>query len=78
MRTAVAALLGFALGTLGCSPKSDHASDVGSVGVALQVAPGLSLDAVSYAITGPGGFARMGTLDMHSIRRGSIPCGAFF
>jgi hypothetical protein len=36
----------------------------GSVGLALQVAPGLTLDEVSYAITGPLGFTTTGSIDV--------------
>jgi hypothetical protein len=40
--------------------------NLGSVGVLLQLAPGLKLDAVNYAITGPGGFATSGALNLAS------------
>src|SRR5262249_55019693 len=36
----------------------------GNVSVDLDVAPGVTVDTVSYAITGPGGFTRSGTIDV--------------
>jgi len=54
----------------GCSTRSSSdgvqsaPDQTGSVGVALQLAPGLTLDTVSYTITGPGGFTKTGSLDV--------------
>jgi hypothetical protein len=69
-RSAIGALCATALG---CAPRSEKLDVVGQVGVALE---------------GSGFNIRLGqkhffwsddsALDMHSIRRGSIPCGAFF
>ncbi len=54
--------------TSGCSTDSESASEpdrrAGSIGLSLQLAPGTSLNSVSYAVTGPGGFSRVGTLDI--------------
>jgi 5'-nucleotidase len=66
---AIFAFLAFAsFGTLvGCSsrPQSSTASDdVGTLGLALSAAPGVNLDAVSYAITGPGAFSKAGSIDV--------------
>jgi len=48
--------------------------------MALQLAPGLTLDAVAYAITGPGSFSRTGTIDVShsttiSATIGGLPVG---
>jgi uncharacterized protein YjiK len=40
------------------------ADDIGSVGLSLQVAPGTTLNSVSYTITGPSSFSRAGTIDV--------------
>src|SRR5262245_47509333 len=62
----VVAALGTA-GTLssGCSTNNGSASkaDVGSIGIALQLASGTMLNAVSYTVTGPGNFSLAGTID---------------
>jgi len=61
----VVALVGAAFALDGCHHPSTSSDDVqGGGGIALQLGPGLTLDTVSYAITGPGGFSRMGTLDV--------------
>ena len=69
----------------GCSTDSGSVpeSNVGAIGLSLQLAPGETLDAVTYTITGPGGFARVGTLDTsHSTTVagtiGSLPAGSGF
>jgi hypothetical protein len=70
-----------ALGTVGCT---SHQSDTeGSVGIALQLAPGISLNSVSYAISGPAGFARSGSIDVShsgtvSATLGGLPAGTGF
>jgi phospholipase C len=52
----------------GCSaPPSTHGGsvvDVGDVSVALVLAPGEELDTVSYNITNPSGFTKMGSIDV--------------
>src|SRR5262245_22644874 len=79
-------LWSLALGTSGfvaaCSsePLADPSEDVGSLGVNLEVAPGVTLDAVSYSITG-NGFSKTGTIDTGGSptingRIGGIPAGA--
>jgi Lamin Tail Domain len=81
LRATALTLFVLALGTLGCSPRG--VSGVGSVGIALQLAPGLSLDTISYDITGPAGFERAGTLDVSksgtvSATIGGLPAGSGF
>jgi len=54
---------------------------LGSVGVLLQVVPGLKLDTVNYAISGPGGFSTSGALNVAgsntlSAEIGGLPAGA--
>ena len=41
-----------------------QSDDTGQVSFDLQVAPGLTLNTVSYTIMGPGGFSRTGTIDV--------------
>jgi uncharacterized protein YjiK len=78
-----------ALGTVatlgaGCSRDSGSASsrsDVGEIGLALQLAPGTTLNSVSYTITGPNSFSLAGTVDVsHSTSLsfvvGNIPAGS--
>lgn len=59
-----------ALGTVaplssGCSTDIGSASEsnVGSIGLALELASGTTLNSLSYTITGPSGFSRAGTID---------------
>jgi uncharacterized protein YjiK len=68
--------------TAGCSTNSGSASkaDSGSIGLALQLAQGTSLNSVSYTITGPSAFSRSGTVDVSqsstvSVVIGNIPAG---
>jgi Lamin Tail Domain len=80
-KSLAAALVCCVFGALGCSPRG--ADGVGGVGLALQVAPGISLGAVSYSITGPGGFARSGAFDTShsttpSATIGGLPAGDGF
>ena len=56
---------------------------LGSVGLALQLGPGLVLDTVSYTVTGPNAFRKQGTLDVsHSSTLsgtiGGLPAGVGF
>jgi 3-phytase len=56
------------------------AGDTGSVGLALQLAPGVDVSSASWTITGPGGASRMGTVDLHassmlSFTVGGLPAG---
>jgi hypothetical protein len=71
--------------TSACSTESGPASerDLGSIGLSLELAGGASLDSVSYAITGPNGFARAGTIDTSrsaivSTTLGGLPAGSGF
>lgn len=63
--------------TTGCSPGRsaptggnasgdgdlDGVEELGGVGLALELAPGVTVDAVSYSIMGPAGFSRAGSID---------------
>jgi 3-phytase len=67
--------------SIGCSrPRSETVEDTaGAIGLALQVG-GHSINSASYTLTGPGGFSRMGTIDLgHSNTFtaiiGGIPAG---
>jgi hypothetical protein len=78
MRNRVVLLVALTLGIFGCG--SRHDENVGGIGFALQLAPGQTINSVSYAITGPGSFSRTGTIDVsHSMTIssaiGSIPAG---
>ena len=79
-----------ALGTLavgafqGCSPNRPSRNNgdeaVGSVGLALQLGPGQTLNTVAYTITGPNNFTKTGTLDVSHSNTvsgtiGGIPAG---
>jgi len=78
------------LGTLatlssGCSNDSGSGSksDVGSIGLALELASGTMLNSVSYTITGPNNFSRAGTIDTSHSRTvstviGGLPTGSGF
>jgi hypothetical protein len=68
----------------GCSanPPSRNGGNetVGSIGLALQLGPGQTLNTVAYTITGPNSFTKTGTLDVsHSATVsgtiGGIPAG---
>jgi phospholipase C len=43
---------------------SDGSDQVGTVGLQLQLGPGITLTTVNYTITGPGGFSQTGTIDV--------------
>jgi uncharacterized protein YjiK len=77
-----------ALGTFGtlssgCSTGSGSSSnsDVGSIGLALQLSSGATLNSVSYTITGPSSFSRSGTIDTSQSTTvtsviGNLPAGS--
>lgn len=78
--------LGAAFSLTGCgddptsSPES-ASEDAGEVSLALSLSSGASLNSVSYTVTGPGGFAQSGSLDVsHSSKItgviGGLPAGA--
>src|SRR3954462_12870560 len=83
-------LIVVALGTVatlssGCSTdfKSVAKSDAGSIGLSLQIAPGTTLNSLSYTIPGPRSFSRAGTIDLsHSTIVttiiGNLPAGSGF
>ena len=61
-------------------PPRTSSDDVGTISAAVQLSPGTTLDTVSYAIGGPGGFARSGNVDVSrsttiSFTVGGIPAG---
>jgi hypothetical protein len=68
----------------GALPASSAPADpdtTGVLGLALLVAPGIDLPSVNYAITGPGGFAKSGSIDLSnastlSATLAGIPAGA--
>lgn len=62
-RIASLILAGAAIALAGCGTPHDDA-DSGSIGVALQIAPGIVLDSVSYQLTGPGSYLRTGTVNV--------------
>ena len=83
------ALTALGTATIACSgtggTSAPHVDDAtaGKIGLALDLAPGVTLDTVSYSITGPGGFSKTGTLDVStsttiSALIGPIPAGTGF
>jgi hypothetical protein len=63
--TARAAAIGIAVQALvasSCSQEPSRAEPTGSVGLALQVSPGVTVTSGNYAISGPNMFMRTGTL----------------
>lgn len=67
--------------TSNADPTQPATGDTGTVGVALQVAPGITIDSVSYGLTGPNGFSQSGTIDVTmsptvSALLGGIPAGS--
>ncbi|HEY3592452.1 MAG TPA: hypothetical protein VGL13_01200, partial [Polyangiaceae bacterium] len=80
----MAAALGLGTGFWACSSNDAHTAEqndsAGSVGLSLQLTPGTTLASVSYAITGPGGFSKSGTIDVSSSTTissviGGLPAG---
>jgi uncharacterized protein YjiK len=86
LRAFVLVLGGVAALGSGCSSTdngSPSSSNVGSVGLALQLASGATLNAVSYTITGPSSFSRAGTIDTSNSATvstviGGLPAGSGF
>jgi hypothetical protein len=81
---AVVVLAGLSL-TGACSPTGNggRSDDIGTVELALQLAPGFTLNTVSYTITGPASFSTTGTIDVsHSATItsliGPLPAGTGF
>ena len=70
--------------TLACStpPPPANADDTGTIGFALQVAPGVTINSISWNIGNPGaGFARSGTVNVQNsntirFQVGGLPAGA--
>src|SRR5262249_44578175 len=78
----VVALASFGALSAGCSSTDNGSAskDLGSIGLALQLASGTTLNSVSYTITGPSSFSRVGTIDTSqsstvSAVIGSLPAG---
>ncbi|HUO38168.1 MAG TPA: hypothetical protein VMU34_10140 [Mycobacterium sp.] len=59
-----AAALGASAAMVGCSHRSSSAEDVGAVTVALTLSPGVTVNTVSYTITGNGITAITGNIDV--------------
>ncbi len=59
-----AAALGASAAMVGCSHRSSPSEDVGAVTVALTLSPGVTVNTVSYAITGNGITAISGNIDV--------------
>jgi len=79
--------LGFAFATAGCSSEPSATAgerspeSAGELSLALRLASGATLSSVDYAITGPGGFAKTGSLDVGQSSTvsgtiGGLPAGA--
>jgi hypothetical protein len=72
-----------ALASMGCaeeSPAGSATEEVGSAELALVLSPGLNLNSISYTITGPNAFSRMGSVDLSksstvSFTVGGLPAG---
>jgi hypothetical protein len=84
------AILSVSLGSLatlsgGCSTPDEAAltADFGSIGLALQLSPGTTLDSVDYSVAGPNAFVRTGTIDTRNSTTvtaviGNLPVGNGF
>ena len=62
------------------SPSAGNQESVGSVGLALQLASGATINTASYTITGPNGFAKTGSIDVSQATKlsatiGGLPAG---
>jgi hypothetical protein len=82
-------LAGMSAGMTGCSDKTQSSgglgagADVGSVGLALTLAPGDTVLSASYMISNGGGFSKNGTVDLSnsatlSATIGGLPAGSGF
>jgi hypothetical protein len=63
--------------------RPSESDDLGSLGLALDAAPGVSLGSFSYTITGPGGFSRQASVDLSGSSKlstlvGGLPVGTGF
>src|SRR5262245_29374118 len=74
-----------ALVAVGCSNDQNRRTDadVGSIELALQAAPGVTINVVSYTIGGPNSFSKTGTIDVShsstvSTTIGGLPAGNGF
>jgi 5'-nucleotidase len=70
---------------VGCSNDQNRRpdGDIGSVDLALQAAPGVTINVVTYMISGPDSFSRTGTIDVShsatvSTTIGGLPAGSGF
>jgi 5'-nucleotidase len=72
------------LGAVACAPKgASESADLGAASFDLQLAPGITINSVSYTITGPSGFTKTGTIDVSqsstiSATIGALPAGTGF
>lgn len=75
------AAVGCGTGDSSVKPTESASEQAGSIGLSLTAAPGIILNAVSYAITGPGGFTKTGSIDVSKSKTisttiGGLPAGA--
>jgi len=64
MFTAAAVIASAGCARRGADGGSLQANDAGTIVVALQVAPGISINSAAYTIGGPGGFTKTGTINL--------------
>src|ERR1700753_3630326 len=67
----------------GTAPQTTNPETAGEIGLSLNVGDGVVLDTQSYAIIGPNGFSKSGTIDLSSATKyaatlGGIPAGSGF
>src|SRR5262245_24296568 len=72
-----------ATAAVGCGNDQNKRPDIGSVELALQAAPGVTINVVSYSISGPNSFSKTGTIDVShsstvSATIGGLPAGNGF
>jgi hypothetical protein len=82
MTTLALAFCGYtALSAIGCSPRGAGPAAVqtnqtsGSASIALQIAGGLTLNTVTYSITGPAAFSQTGSIDVSHSTKASVLIG---
>jgi hypothetical protein len=84
VRSGILAIVLAAVTSFGCSPPPSSSGDVGTVGFQLQVAPGVTINTISWNIANAGtGFTQSGTVNVqnsNSIRFqvGGVPAGTGF
>src|SRR5262249_18430654 len=60
---------------VGCGQNLNNPADTGSVELALQAAPGVTINVVNYMISGPNSFSKNGTIDVSHSSTVSAPIG---